>query len=105
MPKRLEPVAFGLLLSGLMSLLVSGVSTALAAGLGPGFPGAWVRAWLPSWAIAFPAVLIVAPLVRRTLARIVVADAGAGGTADATEGVVRPADASVDPSTAGNPGP
>ena len=71
-PKRLEPVAFGLLLSGLMSLLVSGVSTALAIGLGAGFATAWIGAWLPSWAIAFPAVLVVAPLVRRTLARIVV---------------------------------
>jgi hypothetical protein len=71
-PKRLEPVAFGLLLSGLMSLLVSGVSTLLAAGLVGDFLFLWLRAWLSSWAIAFPAVLVVAPFVRRILHRIVV---------------------------------
>ncbi len=43
-PKRLEPVAFGLLLSGMMSLLVSGLSTALAVGLAGDFFGFWLRA-------------------------------------------------------------
>lgn len=71
LPKRLEPYAFGLLLSGMMSFLVSGVSTALAAGIDAGFPLLWLSAWLPSWAIAFPSVLVVAPFVRRILARIV----------------------------------
>lgn len=71
LPKRLEPYAFGLLLSGMMSFLVSGVSTALAAGLNAGFPLLWLSAWLPSWAIAFPGVLVVAPFVRRILGRIV----------------------------------
>ena len=70
-PRRLEPVAFGLLLSGLMSLLVSGVSTFLAIGAGPGFAGTWLGAWVSSWAVAFPAVLVVAPIVRRVLSRIV----------------------------------
>jgi len=32
-----------------------------------------MSAWIPSWAVAFPAVLLVAPLVRRILKRIVVA--------------------------------
>lgn len=71
-PKRLEPVAFGLLLSGMMSLLVSGLSTALAAGISADFPSLWLHAWLPSWAVAFPAVLVVAPLVRRILGRLVI---------------------------------
>lgn len=71
-PKRLEPIAFGLLLSGMMSLLVSGLSTALAVGLADGFFGFWLRARLSSWAVAFPAVLLVAPFVRRILRRIVI---------------------------------
>jgi hypothetical protein len=70
-PKRAEHVAFGFLLSGLMSFLVSGVSTFLTIGFGPDLPGSWLVAWLPSWAIAFPVVLVVAPLVRRILARLV----------------------------------
>ena len=71
-PKRYEAVAFGLLLSGMMSFLVSGMSTLLAAGIGAGFPGLWMKAWLSSWALAFPAVLVVAPLVRRILHKFVV---------------------------------
>lgn len=70
-PKRLEPVAFGFLLSGMMSLIVSGISTVLAVGLHAGFVGQWLLAWAPSWAIAFPAVLVVAPFVRRILKQIV----------------------------------
>jgi hypothetical protein len=71
-PKRLESVVFGLLLSGMMSFIVSGLSTAIAAGVGPHLPVMWLAAWLPSWAIAFPAVLVVAPLVRRILKHVVV---------------------------------
>lgn len=71
-PARFEPIVFGLLLSGFMSLLVSGVATLLALGLAPNLVPAWLGAWLSSWVIAFPAVLVVAPLVRGVLARIVV---------------------------------
>lgn len=72
LPKWLEPYAFGLMLSGMMSFLVSGLSTALAAGVNAHFPLMWLSAWLPSWAIAFPSVLVVAPFVRRILARIII---------------------------------
>jgi hypothetical protein len=71
-PKRFEHLAFGLLLSGMMSFIVSGLSTAIAAGVNRDLPLMWLGAWLPSWAVAFPAVLVVAPLVRRILKRIVV---------------------------------
>lgn len=70
-PKRLEHVAFGLLLSGFMSFLVSGLSTMIARGIDSTLPMAWLSAWLASWALAFPAVLVVAPIVRRILARLV----------------------------------
>mgnify|MGYP001273035574 CR=1 FL=1 len=72
LPRRFEQLAFGLLLSGMMSFIVSGLSTALAIGLSGTFPLAWIKAWLPSWGVAFPAVMVVAPLVRRILSRIVV---------------------------------
>jgi hypothetical protein len=68
-PKRYEHVAFGLLLSGMMSFIVSGISTALARGISADFPLSWFGARLPSWTIAFPAVLFVALLVRRILQR------------------------------------
>lgn len=62
---------FGLILSGLMSLLVSGISTYRAVGFGEGYTGLWFSAWLTAWLVAFPVVLVIAPLARRTVARLV----------------------------------
>jgi hypothetical protein len=67
-PARFAPVLFGFILSGLMSLVVSGIATFRALGLQPGFPGDWAASWLFSWAVAFPTVLVVAPLTRRLVA-------------------------------------
>ena len=73
-PRKLEHVAFSLLLSCFMSLLISGVATFSAIGFAPEFIQKWLYSWLSSWAIAFPAVMVVAPLVRRILHRFVVSD-------------------------------
>jgi Protein of unknown function (DUF2798) len=71
-PKRLEGVAFGFLLSALMSLMVSGISNAIGHGVTePGFFALWLKSWLTAWAFAFPVVLFVAPLVRKVVAAIV----------------------------------
>jgi hypothetical protein len=64
-PRKFEPILFGLVLSGLMSLLVSGIATLRATGLGPGFLPLWAGSWLTAWLFAFPAVLLVAPVARR----------------------------------------
>ncbi|WP_179378191.1 DUF2798 domain-containing protein [Jannaschia marina] len=72
-PARFAPVLFGLILSGLMSLLVSGIATLRAAGFVDGFALLWVGAWLSSWAVAFPTVLVVAPIARRLVARLTTA--------------------------------
>ena len=74
MPARFAPILFGFILSGLMSLLVSGIAT-FNAGLVDGFFGMWVNAWLPSWLIAFPVVLVVAPVARRLVGLLVKAPA------------------------------
>lgn len=71
-PRRFEHIAFGLLLSCFMSLLISGVATFLAVGPGSGFVANWLSAWLSSWIIAFPSVLVVAPFVRRVLHQLVI---------------------------------
>lgn len=71
MPARYAPIVFGFILSALMSLLVSGVATVRNHGLVDGFAGIWLNAWLPSWAIAFPVVLVVAPLARRAVGALV----------------------------------
>ncbi len=72
-PARFAPALFGFILSGLMSLLVSGISTYRAVGLAPEFASLWTSAWLTAWLIAFPVVLVVAPLARRAVGALVAA--------------------------------
>ncbi|GAB1478362.1 DUF2798 domain-containing protein [Paracoccaceae bacterium] len=76
MPPRFAPVLFGFVLSALMSFIVSGIATFRNAGLVDGFLNLWVSAWLPSWIIAFPTVLIVAPMARRLVGMLVKSPAG-----------------------------
>lgn len=76
-PARYAPIAFGFVLSGLMSLLVSGISVWRNGGPGDPMLTLWIGAWLISWAIAFPTVLVVAPVARRIVARVTRVDAGA----------------------------
>ena len=40
-PARYAPIVFGLILSGLMSLIVSGIATLRAVGLAPDVFGLW----------------------------------------------------------------
>jgi len=48
------------------------VATWNTVGLTDGFTGTWLSAWLRSWAVAFSAVMVVAPLVCWFVARVVV---------------------------------
>ena len=70
MHPRFAPFLFGLLLSGLMSFFVSGIATFERRASSMASSGFWMSAWLPSWAVAFPTVLIAAPIVRRIVARV-----------------------------------
>lgn len=71
LPKRYAPYLFGLLLSGMMSFIVAGIATVRALGFVDGVMFNWMTAWLGAWVVAFPAVLVVAPLVRRIVAAVV----------------------------------
>lgn len=70
-PNKFAPILFGFILSGLMSLLVSGIATLRALGVVPDFVGTWMQGWLTAWAIAFPIVLVVAPLTRKLVQRLI----------------------------------
>ncbi|MEM8591000.1 MAG: DUF2798 domain-containing protein [Pseudomonadota bacterium] len=69
-PARFAPVLFGFILSGLMSLIVSGVSTLRALGLVEGFLAGWIGAWSISWPVAFCVVLVVGPFTRKIVAKL-----------------------------------
>lgn len=70
-PARFAPVLFGLILSGLMSCMVSGIATFRVLEAGTAFLPAWMTSWAFSWAVAFPTVLVVAPIARGIVARLV----------------------------------
>lgn len=53
-----------------MSALVSMVATLQAIGFADGLIVAWGRAWVTSWMIAFPALVLVIPIVKKLIAKI-----------------------------------
>jgi hypothetical protein len=70
-PRRFAPALFGLIVSGLMSFVVSGISTFRSTGLPQGYLATWIGAWLTAWLFAFPVVLLVGPTARRLVRRLV----------------------------------
>jgi hypothetical protein len=64
-PKKFEMPLFSLILSGLMSLLVSGVTAIRVTVAGADIIGNWLAAWPMAWLFAFPSVMIMAPVARK----------------------------------------
>ena len=54
----------------LMTAVVSFVAIARSEGMSPEFLEVWVPAWLLSWVVAFPALLIILPNVKKLLDNI-----------------------------------
>lgn len=71
LPPRYAGIVGPFFLSILMSCIVSLISTLRAFGPGPGFLHVWLGSWEVSWLIAFPALLLVLPLVRRLTSMVV----------------------------------
>ncbi|GBO85154.1 hypothetical protein A6779_10885 [Marinobacter adhaerens] len=59
---RLRQMIFGFYMSGIMSLLMSGVITFINTGIDGEFHYRWGPAFLVAWAVAFPLVTFIAPL-------------------------------------------
>ena len=64
---RYAPVLFSGLLSAIMVSVISGIMLLFNYGLTTGFCALWGKSFLTTWPIAFPTVLVVAPLVRRVV--------------------------------------
>lgn len=71
LPPRYAGIIIPLLLSVLMTFVVSGISTLRILGPGMAFLRAWPFNWAMSWAIAFPTLLAVLPMVRRLTSALV----------------------------------
>lgn len=69
-PARYAPILFGALLSASMVTIVSAFVIATTQGIGPGFGTKWLRSIVTTWPVAFVAVSLLAPLVRKLVARM-----------------------------------
>jgi len=69
-PARYAPLLFGALLSAIMVCVVSAFVLAINQGIHEGFLWLWFRSCVTTWPVAFPTVTIVAPWVRRAVARL-----------------------------------
>ena len=74
-PARYGPALFSFVLSGMMSLLVSGVATWRALPAHQDLLAPWMGAWFSGWLLGFPAVMVAAPLARKAVARLTAAPA------------------------------
>lgn len=54
-----------------MSFIISGVMLYIAVGLVPGFLGLWMVGWGKAMVVAYPCVLVVAPLASKLARKIV----------------------------------
>lgn len=71
-PARFAPVLFGALLSAIMVAIVSAFVLATTQGFHPGFATQWLRSCATTWPVAFVAVTLIAPGVRRVVSRLTV---------------------------------
>ena len=69
-PVRFAPIVFGALLSAIMVAIVSAFVLVTTQGLHPGFAMQWLKSCATTWPVAFVAVTLIAPWVRRVVARI-----------------------------------
>ena len=69
-PARYAPIVFSAVLSVLMVGIVSAFVLTISQGIHPGFVAQWLKSCVTTWPVAFPTVAIVAPWVRRLVARI-----------------------------------
>jgi hypothetical protein len=71
-PARYSNLLFGGMLSIIMVTIISGTVVLINQGYNSEFFTRWFRGFITAWPIAFPSVLVVAPFVRRVVAKITV---------------------------------
>lgn len=69
-PARYAPILFGALLSMIMVTVVSAFVLAINQGLHPGFLAQWTKSCITTWPMAFVTVTLVAPQVRKVVAKL-----------------------------------
>jgi len=73
---RYSNVLFGGMLSLIMVSIISCVVVIATHGLSADFPSHWLKGFATAWPVAFPTVLVVAPLVRKIVVKLTDASPG-----------------------------
>ncbi|KYG98711.1 DUF2798 domain-containing protein [Bradyrhizobium sp. DOA1] len=68
-PRRYSHLVFGVIQSGLTSLIAAGIASFPAASAMV-FLGHWIASWLIAWAAMLPIVLLAAPAIRAVSLRL-----------------------------------
>ena len=69
-PARYSNLLFGALLSAIMVTVISGAVVLVTQGFNADFPLRWAKGFATARPIAFPTVLVVAPLVKKIVAKL-----------------------------------
>ena len=69
-PARFAPILFSAMLSAIMVAIVSAFVLVSSQGMHADFLMRWARSCATTWPVAFPTVAIVAPMVRKAVARM-----------------------------------
>lgn len=72
--RKHQRTVFAFFMALLMSCLMSFVITLFNVGLVPGLPALWLRAWMFAFTVAFPAILVIAPVVQRLVELVMKSD-------------------------------
>jgi len=73
-PAKYEQRVFQFILTGIMTLFVSGAVTFLNLGMSGFKLSIWMKAWAPTWPIAFCVIIFAAPIAQRLAKKIVNSD-------------------------------
>ena len=70
-PRRFAPYLYGIIQSGLTTGIATFIATQSQTGFGPEFVTHWITAWARSWAVMLPIVVLLSPIIQRTVAALV----------------------------------
>ncbi len=68
---KYQPILMAFFMALFMSFLMSGVISAINIGIPKDFLIIWFHAWWSAFVVAFPAVMIVSPLVKRATGHLI----------------------------------
>lgn len=74
-PARFEKRVFQFILTGIMTLFVSGAVTFLNLGVSGFTLSTWMKAWAPTWPVAFCVIIFAAPIAQTIAKSLIKSDA------------------------------